>query len=82
MLNVTSVKFTFFLSFLRLENQKKFLLFVSQKEKALTKEGRERERKVVIFIKEYLDKYLIVCHSVGLTRHIVENGGKLTQELG
>jgi hypothetical protein len=48
----------------------------------LTTEGRERERMVVIFTKEYLDKYLVVCHSVGLTRHIVENGGKLPQELG
>jgi hypothetical protein len=43
---------------------------------------KNRLKKVVLIIKQYLDKYLVVCHSVGLTRHIVENGGKLPQELG
>jgi hypothetical protein len=52
---------------------------------SVNKSKKNKKKKVVInviFIKEYLDKNLVVCHSVGLTRHIVENGGKLTQELG
>jgi hypothetical protein len=52
---------------------------------SVNKSKKNKRKKVVInviFIKEYLDKNLVVCHSVGLARHIVENGGKLTQELG